>query len=544
MGEGDATLFSKAAMAVAVINIVGGMLFGYNIGFVPIYSTFNTINANCSGFVTADACNSVVHTNCVWLTLDVNRGECVFGPLESGPVVQCKLLTVEATCNTQIDCHWDAGVCENNAGWDAVKTGIFAGAMIVGATIGAFGCPPLMERVGQKKTVLLQGIIGVVGSVLCSIARAADTYGLLIVGRVIVGLACGGSTVVCPAYVADWAPKAIAEPLGCMYQIACTFGIMFVALVGVIAQPTAPFNTSMHMEARLQAVCIISTFISLLSILASVFVMKPDKSALLEEVIAAEDREKRPMINNTDGPSPAVSPAASPSTTAKPRPGYVHSGGDVSLPHEYRNVCDTKFALFVAWVVTVGFQLTGINAIMNYAPQITKAAGFQPLVGNFIVMLWNFLTTMASIPAAKRFSLRKMFLTGTAVASSACLVVGIIIYPGVTTNMAAQHVLVGLAILIFIAAFEVGMGPPFYLLARDLFPEGKVRAQGASFTLASNFVFNIIINVVFPVAVVAISGGASGDQNKGMSVVFFFFAAVGTVCTGFFWKFLHPFGSG
>jgi hypothetical protein len=85
-----------------------------------------------------------------------------------------------------------------------------------------------------------------------------------------------------------------------------------------------------------------------------------------------------------------------------------------------------------------------------------------------------------------------------------------------------------LHLLAFVAAFECGIGPCFYVLAQDTFP-ARVRSVGCSFTVWIQFAFNVVINWGYPVAQTALSGGPSGDQDKGMAVCFLIFAGIGFV---------------
>lgn len=170
-------------------------------------------------------------------------------------------------------------------------------------------------------------------------------------------------------------------------------------------------------------------------------------------------------------------------------------------------------------------QLTGINAIMNFAPSITQRMGVPPLLGNFLIMLWNFLTTLVAIPLAQRVSMTRLYLVGVACVSVACLCTGIPVYPGVASTEVKQ-VVGTLGVAFVIAAFEVGIGPPFWVLTQQLFPP-SFKAAGSSFvTTVLNF-FNLVINVGFPISVQAISGGPSADQDKGMAVTFLIFGCIG-----------------
>jgi MFS family permease len=199
---------------------------------------------------------------------------------------------------------------------------------------------------------------------------------------------------------------------------------------------------------------------------------------------------------------------------------------------------EVRTPLIVAVVLSFAQQMTGINAIMNYAPRITKAAGLKPLLGNFLVMLWNCITSTASVPLSKRFDRRPSFLAGVALCLFACFLTGIPTFPGLCSDT-VKHVLASLGIGIFILAFEIGMGPMFFMLATEMFPPA-FRNTGCSFTNTVNLIFNLVINFGFPVAVEALAGGPSGNQDLGLAWVFVFFGGVGLVSVIFLYKFLRP----
>jgi hypothetical protein len=171
-------------------------------------------------------------------------------------------------------------------------------------------------------------------------------------------------------------------------------------------------------------------------------------------------------------------------------------------------------------------QFCGINAIMNYVPNIATTVGVSnPFLSNFVVMIWNFITTLIAIPIAARAPPHVSYVVGAVVASIACFITGIPTYPGVTDSDHVRNGMVIFGILLFILAFEFGMGPSFYVLAQSIYP-ARLRAKGCSFTLAMQFLFNIGVNYGFPVLVEAFSGGANGDQKKGLAIMFFLFGSV------------------
>lgn len=494
--------FTAAVLKIAVVNIVGGAIFGLGIGFVPIHTTFTATSENCTLYTSPSTCSDVSAASCHWGVAVLNN-KTSFECLYSEPL-DCRILTSDATCSALPYCQWSYSdnYCVHNAGYTAAESGVFSGAMIVGGLIGSLIIGSLVNRFGRKKSMIAVGIIASVASALVHIASSTRTYGLLVFARVLFGIAMGALCCVGPMYVEEMVPDDYRKPVGVLFQVFCTFGIMLAALIGLLLNPTN-FDSAVNMPARFQG---FDSFLTLCSVLVV--------------VVGVTMEESTKWVNNGA------------------------TGEDIQLVSSPTDVThytwsNMKLELFAAFVLCVAQQMTGINAIMNYAPNITKSMNLKPLTGNFLVMMWNFVTTLVSIPVASRFSMRQMFLTGCVIASLACLCTGIPVYPDVTTD-STRSVLAGLGIAVFIAAFEIGMGPSFYVLAQILFPD-SFRPRGSSFTMVTQFLFNIIINIFFPIAVEGLSGGVSGDQNKGMGIVFIFFGCCGLFSWFVLVKFMKPY---
>jgi len=336
-----------------------------------------------------------------------------------------------------------------------------------------------------------------------SVARGYDSYELMIIARIIVGVGIGATCVASPLYVGEMAPVESKGTLGVMFQLGVTFGIVLVAFSAFVIAPSDGRGLQ-HWETRIQFGLILPCVLfSLLSIVLAV---------LAEESKVWLRKEK-------DNESEAAS-------FIRDREVETWTWDQVRLP------------LIVAFVLSFATQMTGINAIMNYAPSITKAAGLEPLTGNFVVMLWNFMTSAASIPIAHRFDRRTMYLGGVSLCMVACFLTGIPTIPGLCSD-STKHVLASVGIAVFILAFEIGMGPMFFILATELFPP-EFSQLGSSFTNTVQLIFNCIINFGFPVAVEGLSGGPGGNQDKGMAIVFVVFGVIGLLGIFFLFRFLHP----
>jgi sugar porter (SP) family MFS transporter len=110
-------------------------------------------------------------------------------------------------------------------GWEQV----IAASILVGAVIGALTCSRLAERRGRHGTLLLIGIVFIVGAVAAAFSPDPVTLSL---SRLVLGFAVGGATQTAPVYVAELAPTAHRGRLVLFFQIAIGVGIVIATIVG------------------------------------------------------------------------------------------------------------------------------------------------------------------------------------------------------------------------------------------------------------------------------------------------------------------------
>ncbi|EPY31249.1 glucose transporter, lmgt2 [Angomonas deanei] len=496
-------LFSMRNIKVAQVNFFCGILNGYNIGFVGVYTTLYGQSTNCAVYTAQVPCETLSNAKCMW---DATNNICTW------PEITCQLdYTDVESCGSNDKCSWsyqsDPQVCQHKFGFSSLYSGIFAGSMILGCFFGSFFGGPISRLIGPRFVFLAVGITAIICSVIFHISTAVDQFWLLVVFRLIIGIALGVCCVAAPMFVAENAVPRYSKMIGVLFQVCTTLGIFLAATMGLALGQSVQVgaNSDQKLMGRMQGLCVLSTVFSIFLLFLGIFLddgRRKKKSNNNGENVEEEEIEEAPQ---------------------EKKYGWGRMTGQ----------------LLVAAVVAGTLQLTGINAVMNYAPTIMGSLGLAPLLGNFIVMVWNFVTTIASVPLASVFSMRQLFVTCSLITSCMCLFLcGIPVYPGITTKQAKNGVAIT-GILIFIAAFEIGVGPCFYVLAQDLFPK-SFRPKGASFTNVVQFVFNVIINVFYPIATEKFSGGPSGNPDKGQAIAFIFFGGVGLLCFVVQVFFLHP----
>lgn len=500
----------------AFVNALGGLLFGINIGFVPSYMEFNGRNADCTINLDAAACQKNLHVSCVWTPIanssnpPANASDTDFICLFSDKV-DCSQYTSEGVCGgveAGDTCRWDydAVECKHVSGWQSWQKGLFSGAMIIGGLIGSSAAGAVLARFGRKKVVGGIGLIALLGGCLMFVARSEASYVLMIVARIIIGLGTGGACVACPLYVSEMVPRAMQGSLGVLFQCGVTSGIMLEAFLAFILAPDG--RGTQHWENRIQFGLTLPCVLAAGALVALAAVLPESRVWLV-----MQEKEEKPTENS-----------------------------DLLL-----NSCDDEqdhsmtLPLLVALVLSFATQMTGISAILNYGPSIAKSSGLAPLTGNLVVMVWNFIATLMSIPIAKRVKSRPMYLTCLIVCTASCFLTGIPSLPGMC-DPTTTKILASIGIIFFIMGFQIGMGPIIYVLATELFPP-SFKDTGSSFTNATQLVFTLVINFCFPIAVEGLSGGPSGDQNKGMAIVFIIFGGVGLLSWFVLFKYLHPYSN-
>jgi len=172
--------------------------------------------------------------------------------------------------------------------------------------------------------------------------------------------------------------------------------------------------------------------------------------------------------------------------------------------------------LIVAVIIQSGQNLTGINAIMYYAPSIFKSIGFQDsaLLAQGINGVLNWLATFLAFSLVDRYGRRTLLITG-GISMGICMSVLASLgfsFASVQANgdLTIESSLVGytciVSIYIYVISFAYSWGPVCWLLPTEIFPMSQ-RAKGVSITTGANFLFNFLVGLLTPYALSHIRWG-------------------------------------
>lgn len=500
----------NAVLWCFVIILLAGNIIGMSIGYVPVIIQSYSDGTNCTNN-DYDSCRWSDSRICSWSN---PTNSCEFSAFYQHQI-SCEDFDNSTTCEDEKEyCIWTetsyttTKSCQYQQGWSKTNTAFVAAMNVFGGLMGSLIVNFCLTKAGVNNTISLSGFANLLACIfLIAGWRSYDDdlrLALILTGRFLSGLCVGMASAAVPIYVGDVAPRERAGVLGVGFQVFITFGIMTAALCGFAANPDI---TDLHPRTGVSAMNIYMLVLSVIFIPAAFFAEKP----------LFDDATRNSLLTFRNSAFLRIQPGSKDSPIGQ--------------------IVDEKSSLFkrpiyvaIAILIAAGQQLSGINMLISFITQMAADLGMEnPYLAGFVVMIWNFVSTLMAIFLAYRMSAGSMFLLGEFIVALSCFMVGIPIFFFDSNDLVPRIFIIG-GVVVFIFAFEFSMGPSFYVLAQSMFPS-EIRSAGCGFTIFCQFAFNLLVNFLYPILVSAFSGGASKPQGKGISIMFFIYGALGLCLT-------------
>ena len=354
---------------------------------------------------------------------------------------------------------------------DAVQEWIVS-SMMFGAAIGAIAAGYLSASFGRKRSLILSAALFVASSLLCAFAWSV---GVLIAGRVLLGLAIGIATFTAPLYISEIADERRRGSMISTYQLMITVGI----LVAFISDALLSYSGAWRWMLGLVAVPGALFF-------AGVFLL-PDSPRWLK--MRGRDQEALQVLTDLrNAPAEARREAGEiDEQLRQTQHGWSMFTGNANF----------RRSVMLGVLLQVMQQFTGMNVVMYYAPRIFKLAGFGADAqewGTAIVGVVNVLATFIAIGLVDRWGRRPMLTMGFAVMTLGMGILGTLIYAGIDSE--TQRILAIAVLLCFITGFAFSAGPLIWVLCSEVQPL-KGRDFGISVSTFTNWAANFIVGATF-----------------------------------------------
>ncbi|MHC1481095.1 sugar porter family MFS transporter [Frateuria aurantia] len=353
--------------------------------------------------------------------------------------------------------------------------GLIVSSMMAGAAVGSLGCGWASSTLGRKRSLIVGGIVFVIGSIGCSQAGSPES---LIIWRFVLGLAVGVASYTAPLYIAEIAPESIRGRMISTYQLMLTSGI----LLAFLSDTAFSYNGHWRWMLGIIAVPGVLFLLGLLVLPYSPrwLLMRGRREEARDVLMSLRGGLKRVVDTEIEDIDRQLK---------KPQHGW---GLFRSNPNFRRSV-------WLGILLQVVQQLTGINVVMYYAPKIFQTMGYAVEAQMWFtaaVGLVNVLATLIAMAVIDRWGRRPTLLAGFAVMAAGLAVISWTMRNGAPATHGLQLFTV-VMLLVFIVGFAMSAGPLIWTLCSEIQPL-KGRDFGIAASTVTNWVANMVVGFTFP----------------------------------------------
>jgi sugar porter (SP) family MFS transporter len=371
---------------------------------------------------------------------------------------------------------------------DSWQHGLAVAMALYGTVIGAaFGGVPA-DKVGRKPTLLWIGILFFVSAL--GTALVNDVYSFMLF-RFLGGLSIGASSVVAPVYISEIAPPKYRGRMVISFQVNIVVGILLAYVSNYLLEGVGGDNDWRWMLG----------VVALPALAFSVMMMTtPETPRWLLLTKGDEAAARRVLsITNEEGVDAAVN------DIRQSAAGESGEKRDRLFSGKY------NFPVLLAFLFAAFNQLSGINAVIYFAPRIFEMTGLgkeTALLSTAGIGVINLLFTIGGWWLIDRFGRRVLMYIGSVGYIVSLALTGMAFYN-------ESYALVPVYIFAFIASHAIGQGAVIWVFISEIFPNA-VRASGMALGSLTHWVLAAIITNVFPHFAATYGGGP----------IFLFFSAM------------------
>ena len=351
--------------------------------------------------------------------------------------------------------------------------GFFIMSMALWGTLfgSIFGGIPT-DKFGRKKVLLIIGVLFAISAIGSALANNPYIFSFF---RFIGGIGIGVSSVVAPTYISEISTPKTRGKLGALYQFNIVFGILIAFLSNYFLQGFGGDNDWRWMLGVL-------VFPSLFFTIMVIGIPESPRWLITQKNDLAKANETFKEMGILD---------------VKGEIDLILQGNKSEKQNLLKNILFSskhKKIIWLAFLIAFFNQLSGINFILYYAPEILSRIGLgekDSLLNSIAIGGTNLVFTFVGLYLIDIIGRKKLLLIG-----SIGYIISLSLVAGCFISHASSFVLM-FFILLFIAAHAIGQGAVIWVFISEIFPN-KLRATGQSFGASIHWVFAAIITLITP----------------------------------------------
>ena len=390
--------------------------------------------------------------------------------------------------------------------------GVATSSLVFAAAFGAMFGGRLSDGWGRRATIILLSIIFFVGTVAVVVAPNLE---VLVLGRVMLGLAVGGASTVVPVFLAEMSPYEIRGSLSGRNELMIVVGQLAAFVVNAILG-----NTLGHIEGvwRIMfAVCALPAIVLFFGMLRM-----PESPRWLVDRGRSEDALR--VLHKVRSPERAEAEFEELTMVVK-----IDEAGETL---GWRAIFTNKNLLKILGVgvgVGIAQQLTGINSIMYFGQTVLVESGFDEsaaLIANIAPGVIAVIGAIIALTMMDRFDRRKTFIIGFSLTTVSHLLIGLSSMALPVGNPIRPYVILFLVVL-FVGSMQTFLNVAVWVYLSEIFPL-HMRGFGMGVSVFALWIANGFLSLYFLSLVDAV----------GITGTFFLFAVVGIIALIFVWRFV------
>jgi sugar porter (SP) family MFS transporter len=381
--------------------------------------------------------------------------------------------------------------------------GLVVAAVPIGAVAGAAIAGPAADTYGRRLMILIAAAVFIVGALASAAAPGVE---VLVVARIVIGVAIGLASAAAPVYISEVAPPESRGRLVSFFQLAVTIGILVAYLVSLA------FDASESWRWMLGLGCVpaLALGFGMLRMPQS-----PRWLVMHGDNFAARATLAKIRVDDPD--------------TIDRELEEIEESLEVEHPGSWRDLLEpaVKAALVVGVGLAILQQVTGINTVIYYAPTIVEYTGIgsssASILASIGVGVVNVAATILALYLLDRAGRRTLLMIGVSGMVIGLTALGAAFLGGGASTL-ATIVAIG-SLMLYVAAFAISLGPIFWLLNAEIYPLA-VRSKAAALGTMANWTFNFIVSLTFLLLI----------DSLGKTGAFWLYAAIGLFTLAFCWK--------
>jgi MFS transporter, SP family, galactose:H+ symporter len=349
----------------------------------------------------------------------------------------------------------------------AIKEGFIVSITLIGALFGAIFAGGIADRFGRKPATLFTALVFILGIWIAASAGGIDS---LLIGRFITGIGVGLTSVIAPLYLAEISPIHARGAIVGSNQLTVTIGILVAYGMNYLFSSKGEWRWMFGLG-------IVPAAIQFLGFL---FLSETE-----QWLLSKREKEKK-------------------------------KSWKVLLEPRLRRV------LLIGIVLSAFQQITGINSVIYFAPQIFLLSGFSKVGVSILASLGigivNVLANLFSLWVIDRIGRRKLLLIGIFGMVVSLLIFSIAFF----THIQGLSLVVIITLLCYVAFFSLGLGPVTWVILSEIYPL-EIRGRAMGIACFVNWICNTLVALTFLDLVSLLGLGETFCVYAGLGIIGWWF---------------------